>query len=93
MELKMIEYVEECSPECSSSCLSDPEYRRGEHVDALIEVYEVVDASATQSCRILALKQACGHIQDALLGIKLLDTDSDSLYQVSLAYTRRPENK
>ncbi len=88
----MIEYVEECSlgARLAYQILNIVEY---EHVDALIEVYEVVDASATQSCRILALKQACGHIQDALLGIKLLDTDSDSLYQVSLAYTRRPENK
>lgn len=86
----MIEDMEECA---LGARLADKilDVVENEHVDALVEVDEVVDTSAAQSRGILALEKARRHIQHPLLRVELLDAYADGLYQMGLADAGRAE--
>ena len=62
-------------------------------VYALIECEKVVYVLILRSCRKLAFKKPGGNVQHTRTRITFLDPDPYRLYKVSLADTRRTENK
>lgn len=64
-----------------------------QHVNALIEVEEVIYFTHGVKLGKLALKQACCNIKHSCHGVVFLDAYTDSLYQVSLAATAGTKEK
>lgn len=62
-----------------------------QHIDALIEMNEVVDATIARRYGKLTLKQTLAYIKHTQLRTMLLQTQADGMHEMSLANTRGPE--
>ena len=64
-----------------------------EHIDALVEMHEVIEGVVLASIGKLHHEKMSAQIKDALLGMKLLGTQADGVHQVRLADTTWAINK
>ena len=60
-----------------------------EHVDALVEVHEVVEDVVLPGIRELHHEEVGAQVEDALFGMQLFCAQTDGVYQVRLAHTAR----
>ena len=84
---EMIEDMEE-GVEGAGGCGPLLDIIHDEHVDALIEIDEVVDSFLQQGVGELHLEETGAHIEYSLMGIKFLAPHADGIDKVGLAASR-----
>lgn len=87
--MQMIEDMEECVL-CLCETCKLLNIINNEHINALVEVYEVISRIVSYRVCVLNLKQMSRYVQYPFFGVKFFDFCSDSIGQMSLPTPEAP---